>query len=198
VLLAGTRRLRGIDYVAADNTGGTRAATRHLLEAHGYRRLAFVAGPRNSPDARARFAGFRAALTEAGRQAPARPDVHGDFTERGGLLAVRELLRRGKAPEALVVGNDQMAVGAMAALAEAGLSVPEDVALTGFDDIQLARHVRPALTTVHQPMRELGSECVRLLLRRLAEPGAPAATVLLPTELVVRSSCGCAESGSQR
>lgn len=191
VMLAGGRRLKGTDYVGVDNVGGARAATQHLLE-HGFEDIAFMAGPTNSPDGRARFTGFREALTAAGFQAPDRPEAHGDFTERGGAAAMNELLqRRRRPPRAVVVGNDQMAVGALSLLAEAGLSVPGDVALTGFDDIQLARHVAPPLTTVRQPMRNLGEECVRLLLRRLDDPDAKPQTVELPTQLVVRQSCGC-------
>ncbi|SRR6266536_1618740 len=197
VLLAGGRRLKGTDYVGVDNVGGARAATQHLLE-HGFEDIAFMGGPANSPDARARFAGFREALAAAGLEAPDRPEVHGNFTERGGAAAMDELLRlRPRPPRAVVVGNDQMAVGAGAFLAETGLSVPEDVALTGFDDIQLARYVTPPLTTVRQPMRRLGEECVRLLLRRLDDPEAVPQTVELATELVVRQSCGCPADGSE-
>jgi LacI family transcriptional regulator, galactose operon repressor len=191
VLLAGGRRLDGTDYVGADNVGGARVVTEHLL-AHGFRDIACIAGPRNSPDGRARFAGFRAALAAAGLEAPEQPEVHGDFTERGGAAAMEELLRlRGGPPRAVVIGNDQMAIGATALLDELGVSVPDEVAVTGFDDIQLARHVSPQLTTVRQPMRALGEECVRLLLRRLDDPAAGPQSVQLETQLVVRESCGC-------
>ncbi|MGZ4415093.1 MAG: LacI family DNA-binding transcriptional regulator [Gaiellaceae bacterium] len=191
VLLAGGRRLSGIDYVGVDNYGGAYAATAHLVE-HGYRDIAFVAGPKNSPDARERFAGFRDALAAADLSAPERPEVHGDFTEHSGGVAMTELLRlRRRLPRAVVVGNDQMAVGARALLAELGLSVPGDVALSGFDDIQLARHIAPSLTTVRQPMRELGEACVRLLLRRLDDAAAERQVIEFPTRLVIRQSCGC-------
>lgn len=193
VLLAGGRRLRGIDYVGVDNVGGARAATTHFVAEHGFDDIAFVAGPANSPDARARFVGFRDALDAAGLKPPDRPDVRGDFTERSGAFAMMELLRlRKRPPRAIVFGNDQMAVGALAVLADAGLSVPDDVAVSGFDDIQLARHVTPPLTTVRQPMRGLGEECVRLLFRRLDDPSAAREIVELPTQLIVRRSCGCA------
>jgi LacI family transcriptional regulator, galactose operon repressor len=197
-LLAGGRRLERTDYVGVDNVGGSRRATEHLL-GHGYEDIAFIAGPRNSPDGRARFAGFRAALTAAGLDAPDQPEVHGDFTERGGAAAIEELLRlRGRPPRAVVVGNDQMAVGASARLAQLGISVSDEVALTGFDDIQLARHLSPPLTTVRQPMRELGEECVRLLLRRLDDRAASPQSVQLATQLVVRESCGCPREKTER
>jgi LacI family transcriptional regulator len=198
VLLAGGRRLEGTDYVGVDNVGGSHATTEHLL-GHSYRDIAFIGGPRNSPDGRARFAGFRAALAAAGLRAREQPEVHGDFTEQGGAAAMEELLRiRRRPPRAVVVGNDQMAVGASALLAELGISVPDEVALTGFDDIQLARHISPPLTTVHQPMRRLGEECVRLLLRRLDDPAASPQTVQLATRLVVRESCGCRRERSEQ
>jgi LacI family transcriptional regulator len=90
-----------------------------------------------------------------------------------------------------VCGNDEMALGALAALRAARLRVPADVAVTGFDDITVARHVRPALTTVHQPMRELGERSVQLLLARIADPAAPRQSLELPTKIVIRRSCGC-------
>jgi LacI family transcriptional regulator len=191
VCFAAGRAPADLDSVCVDNFEGARAATKHLLE-HGHDDLAFVAGPSRSPEERARSNGFGRALSDAGAKRTARPQARGDFTERGGLRAVTELLRqRRRPPRALVVGNDQMAVGALRGLANAGLSVPRDVALTGFDDIELARHVQPALTTVRQPMREIGAECTRLLLRRIADPYAERSAVVLPTTLVVRRSCGC-------
>jgi LacI family transcriptional regulator len=87
-----------------------------------------------------------------------------------------------------------MAVGAVAALARRGLRVPDDVALTGFDDIPLAQHVHPTLTTVRQPLRQIGEECARLLLQRIEDADARRASVVLPTALVVRESCGCMEA----
>jgi LacI family transcriptional regulator len=84
-----------------------------------------------------------------------------------------------------------MAIGALSALSAARLRVPADVAVTGFDDIAATRHVRPGLTTVHQPMRELGERAVQVLLGRLADPAMPPFTVVLPTEVVIRGSCGC-------
>jgi LacI family transcriptional regulator len=129
-------------------------------------------------------------MAEAGLPVPERPLGHGEFNESSGREAIQGLLRSGRVPRAIVVGNDQMAVGVMSALTAAGVAVPGQVAVTGFDDIQLARHVTPALTTVHQPMRELGSHSVRLLLDQLeGRPGSR--EVILPTALVIRESCGC-------
>jgi LacI family transcriptional regulator len=179
------------DLVAADNEAGAYDVTNHLLAAHGYRDVIFAGGPEDSPDSQARFAGFQRAMRANGLAAPARPEVDDDFSEAGGTRIASQLLRRNSLPRAIVVANDQMAVGLSSALG-VKVDVPGDVALTGFDDIQLSRFSSPPLTTVRQPMQELGSRSVSLLLDRIegASRGAPR-TVLLPTTLVVRRSCGC-------
>ncbi len=182
----------GPDFVGADNRGGSRAVTAHLIAGHGHTDLAFLAGPAGSPDSEERFAGFCAALRGAGLPAPAAPAATGFFTEAGGEHAVRELIAGGRHPRAIVCGNDEMALGALTALRAARLRVPADVAVTGFDDIAAARRATPALSTVRQPMRELGERSVRLLLDRIAAPDTARQSVVLPTELVTRRSCGCA------
>ncbi|MEO6702722.1 MAG: LacI family DNA-binding transcriptional regulator [Jatrophihabitantaceae bacterium] len=183
------------DAVAADNHGGTQRITEHLLDEHGYRDLAFVAGPPQSPDSVRRFAGYCAALRAAGiaeSAVPTVPDAHGGFTEAGGARALRDILAvRTRPPRAVVFGNDEMAIGALAVLREHRLRVPADVAITGFDDIASARHVRPGLTTVRQPMRQLGEEAVRMLLNRLADPDIGRQSLILATQPVLRRSCGC-------
>jgi LacI family transcriptional regulator len=192
VLLATKSSRRRLDTVGADNRGGMRDLTRHLVVDHGYRDTAFIAGPSRSPDSEERFAGYGEALAAAGLPVPANPDAHGGFTEAGGARAMRDLLdRRPVRPRAVVAGNDEMAIGALSVLRAARLRVPADVAVTGFDDIASARHVRPTLTTVRQPMRESGETAVRVLLDRLRGPNDPRRTVVLPTEVVRRSSCGC-------
>jgi len=191
VMLACRLDRGGPDFVGADSRGGSRAITSHLIEAHGHTDLAFLAGPERSPDSEERFAGFCDALLAAGLPAPRAPAATGDFTEAGGRQAVSALLARGRRPRAIVCGNDEMAMGALIALRAARLPVPADVAVTGFDDIAAARHVTPALSTVRQPMRELGERSVRLLLDRIGAPDAGRRSVVLPTELVTRRSCGC-------
>ena len=104
---------------------------------------------------------------------------------------MRTLLTGGKPPQAVLFGNDEMAVGGLAVLRAAGLRVPSGIAVTGFDDIALSRHVQPSLTTVRQPMRDLGEQAVRVLLARVAEPASRRQSLVLPTQLVVRRSCGC-------
>ena len=186
VVLADRSNGSRLDYVGADNRGGMRELTAHLLTAHRFRRLAFVGGPPRSPDSQERFAGFRVAMREAGLPVPAQPAADGGFTEAGGARAMRTLLTGGKPPQAVLFGNDEMAVGGLAVLRAAGLRVPSGIAVTGFDDIALSRHVQPSLTTVRQPMRDLGEQAVRVLLARVAEPASRRQSLVLPTQLVVR------------
>jgi LacI family transcriptional regulator len=190
VVLA-TRGHGGLDCIGADNRGGCRAGTSHLIRVHACTDLAFLAGPPDSPDSGERFAGFCEALRQADLPVPDSPAAIGGFTEAGGRHAVAALLAAGRRPRAIVCGNDQMAIGALTALRAARLRIPAAVAVTGFDDIAAARHARPALTTVRQPMRELGEQSVRTLLARISDPSAPSHPVVLPTEVAIRRSCGC-------
>jgi LacI family transcriptional regulator len=191
VMIAGPRQLDHLDHVAVDNHAGLRELTGHLIEAHGYGALEFVGGPASSPDSAERFAGFRAALRAAGRPAPGAPHCTTDFTEPGGYAAVRRRLAAGPPPQVLVCANDQTALGAVRAARDAGLRVPADLKVTGFDDIQIAAAAQPPLTTVAQPMRELGAMAVDLLVTRLREPRGEPQTVTLPVAVRIRASCGC-------
>jgi LacI family transcriptional regulator len=197
VVLANRYAGDGPDYVGADNRSGSRAITAHLIRVHACTDLAFLAGPTDSPDSGERFAGFCEALREADLPAPDWPTARGGFTEAGGGAAVAALVAEGRRPQAIVCGNDEMAIGALSALRAHRLRVPADIAVTGFDDIGVAHHVSPALTTVRQPIRALGEEAVRILLDRIHDRSAPRNSVVLPTEVVIRSSCGC-RAGSAR
>ena len=185
-----------LDQLSVANEQGAYEITAHLADRHRYDRIAFVAGPPGSPDSSRRFEGFRKALAERGLPAGQRPAFHGDFTTAGGRRVAERILA-GPAPRALVCANDQTAVGVMMALQRAGLRVPEDVALTGFDGIQVGEHIRPSLSTVVQPMRELGDTAVRLLKERMADPELASRSVELPVRAEFRASCGCAEPGDQ-
>jgi LacI family transcriptional regulator, galactose operon repressor len=191
VMIAGPREIDRLDHVEVANQDGQRELTTHLIADHGLRRLAFVGGAEDSPDAHARFAGFREALEKAGLPAPPAPDVRGDFTQAGGRAATRRLLDHGPLPQALVFANDQMAIGAYDVLERRGVRVPADVAVVGFDGIPLGRVVRPGLTTVSQPMRRLGETAVDLLVERLADSAREPRSVLLPVTQTRRASCGC-------
>jgi len=184
--------------VAADNFSGSVAIITHLIAEHGKRRLFHVDGPPSSPDAGQR----RLALDHVLRGHPHCQligSVAGIFSVRSGEQAGEEILarHRGALPDAVVCANDQMAIGVLGAFAAAGVRVPGEVAVVGFDDIYPARLVDPPLTTIRQPMRMLGERACDRLLDRIASrsPYSSAelhpSAELLPTELVLRSSCGC-------
>ena len=167
--------------LGTDHAGGAALATRHLLE-HGHRTVHHLAGPEGSFAAAERERGWRGALEAAGVAPP--PVVRGDWTAASGHAAASAL---DAGVTALFVANDQMALGALRALAEAGLDVPGDVSVVGFDDVADAADYRPPLTTVHQDFDTLGTRAVTLLIDGIeADAGATFETV--PTRLVVRAS----------
>jgi LacI family transcriptional regulator len=180
------------DVIGADNRSGTKAAVCHLVEQHGRTRLFYIAGPAEAPDARERRSAFEEAVAEH-PGATVTGSFEGRFAAISGQLAVREILTgpRRELPDAIVCGNDQMAIGAMRELQAAGIRVPADVAVVGFDDMHLSALLAPPLTTVRQPMRLLGERACSLLLQRIADPTLPPRAERLPTELIVRESCGC-------
>jgi LacI family transcriptional regulator len=181
--------VRGTDFSAinVDNHGGALEMTRHLV-ALGHRRIAMVAGAAANWDARERLRGFRAAIAETDG-AVAGMEAAGDFTEAGGYRAALELVRADDPPTAIFCANDAMAVGAISALRGAGRRVPDDVAVAGFDDIPIGRYLSPSLSSVRADVHRLGARAVELLCHAIAGD-APAAQEVLPTELVVRRSCG--------
>jgi LacI family transcriptional regulator, galactose operon repressor len=185
----GGRPDRAIDNLAVANEAGAYQVTSHLAEVHGYRDVCFVAGPADSPDSARRLDGFRRATAGLGHAVV----HHGDFTTAGGRRVAEQVIAGGRVPRAVVCANDQTAIGVMAALQQAGLSVPGDVAVTGFDGIQLGRHLRPGLTTVVQPMAALGETAVAMLIDRIGGAELPPRTVELPVRLELRGSCGCPE-----
>ncbi|XLE09288.1 LacI family DNA-binding transcriptional regulator [Streptomyces sp. Pv4-95] len=188
-VLSGRRTAREpMPYVDSDNAGGARAATEHLL-ATGRRAIATITGPLDMYVARCRLDGYRQALAAAATHHPAPPLIaHADFTEEGGRRAMADLLDRNPALDAVFAASDVMAAGARAVLRERGRRVPDDVALVGFDDSPVARHMEPPLTSVRQPIEEMGRAMVRALLGEIAERHSPGARLVLPTELVLRSS----------
>ncbi len=179
--------------VDSDNYGGARSAVEHLL-ARGRGRIAHITGRLDVYGAQRRVDGYRDALRDAGHDADELLIEAGDFTEEGGRRAMAELLRRGPRLDAVFAGSDVTAAGARRALIEAGRRIPEDVALVGYDDSAIARHLDPPLTSVRQPIEEMGRAMIDLLLAEIADR-RPAASrglerqhVVLATELVERSS----------
>ncbi|MBD0841803.1 MULTISPECIES: LacI family DNA-binding transcriptional regulator [unclassified Streptomyces] len=176
-----------VTYVDADNVGGARGAVEHLLRG-GRRRIAAVTGPLDMYVTQCRLRGYREALVAAGLEPLTSLVVEGDFTEDSGRRATTAVLERHPDVDAVFAASDTMAAGALAVLRAAGRRVPDDVAVIGFDDYPLARHTHPALTTVRQPLEEIGRTLVRLLLEETEQPEVAWRHVILRTRLVVRDS----------
>ncbi|MFJ9715032.1 LacI family DNA-binding transcriptional regulator [Streptomyces sp. NPDC101213] len=179
--------------VDSDNYGGARSAVEHLL-ARGCRHIGHITGRLDVYGAQRRVDGYRDALLDAGYGVDELVIAQGDFTEEGGQRAMRELLARDPALDAVFAGSDVMAAGARQALREAGRRIPDDVALIGYDDSAIARHMDPPLTSVRQPIEEMGRRMLDLLLTEIADDrpavsrGLERRQVVLATELMVRAS----------
>jgi LacI family transcriptional regulator len=191
VVVAGDTSQRGVDVVSADNWAGAHALVEHLVAGHGRRRLFHIDGPATAPDAQERRAAMHAVIA-----AHSGTELVGSFSGLFSVLSGRDgaaamLEAGGDLPDALVCANDQMAIGALRELAVRGIRVPDDIAVVGFDDIFPASLCDPPLTTVHQPIRKLGEVACDRLTERIAEPTLRPKQQVLPTELVLRSSCGC-------
>lgn len=180
---AGTDLTGQVRFVV-DNFGGAKAMTRHLASA-GRTRIAFVGGPPGNDEAEERLRGYRAGLRAGAREIV----LEGDFTEASGHAAGLRIARMKPPPNAVFCANDMMALGCLAALGEAALQVPGDIALGGFDDIPIARYVTPALTTIRVPIAALGAAALDALVKTVKHPASrtPYMTVL-PVDLVVRGS----------
>jgi LacI family transcriptional regulator len=191
VVLLARPAVPGSDAVSAENAQNARALTEHLI-GHGRRRLFFVGDPDGSPDVQERYCGFTAALSTSDATAVG-PAIRVDFREHSGAEVAAQVLENGNGPDALVCANDELALSTMKALQRAGVKVPDDIAIVGWDDVMTSRYVSPSLTTVRQPLYELGRAAATRLHERIT--GAPTAPkpLILPTELVLRSSCGCPE-----
>ena len=174
-------------YVTSDNTAGGRLAVRHLLE-RGRRTTACIAGRLDTPPGRERLAGYREQLEAAGAEYREERVVVADFSERGGYRAMRQLLSLRDVPDAVFVCGDLMAIGAMRAISEAGLAVPADVAVVGFDDVEAATIVSPALTTIRQDRAGLADAAVAMVAELNGARTEVGHRHVQPVELVVRAS----------
>lgn len=179
----------GCDVVNAANRPGALAAISHLVSL-GHCRIGFITGTSNVGSTFQRLEGYKDALQAAG--IPFAPElvVQGDFLEPRGFDATRELLSLADRPTAIFASSDAAAFGVLRAARDAGLRVPADLSVIGFDDIPEASYVDPALTTVLQPLREMGRTAVRRLMDMLAEPDSPPQRIVLATQLIVRGSTG--------
>nr|WP_038885921.1 ribose operon transcriptional repressor RbsR [Cronobacter dublinensis] len=175
------------DVIQDNSLLGGDIATRHLIE-KGFTRIACVTGPLDKTPARLRLEGYRAAMQRAGLAVPEGYEVIGDFEFGGGQRAMQSLLALPEPPQAVFMGNDAMAVGAYQALYQAGLRIPQDIALVGYDDIELARYMTPPLTTIHQPKDELGELAIDVLIHRMAQPELQQQRLQLTPVLMERGS----------
>ena len=192
VLLNCAASAPGFDAIKIDNVGGASAMTEHLLSL-GHGRIAFIAGAARNVDAEERRRGYRAALEAARVERHPLMEIDGDFTESGGYGAAKALARLPAAlrPTAIFAANDSMAIGALSALREVGVKVPEEIAVVGFDDIPIAQYTSPPLTSVRVPIIELGERATERLIEGLAsDRGRRRGCETLATTLVVRQSCG--------
>ncbi|OMI37508.1 LacI family DNA-binding transcriptional regulator [Streptomyces sparsogenes] len=183
------------DQVGADNAFHVEQLVLHLADL-GHTRIGLVAGAPGLSTTEERIAGYRAGLRRRGL--PFAPELlaGGDSEADGARAATHRLLAAARPPTGLVTGNNAMTIGALRALEEAGLGVPDDMALVCFDDFSWGDVFSPRLTAIAQPSREIGATAVRLLLDRLEDPARPPRTVRLPCAFVHRTSCGCAPSPS--
>lgn len=177
----------GVPVVEIDNRAGGREATRHLI-ALGHRRIGHIGGTAATTATPRRFAGYMEALAEAGLEP--RPELvrYGAFSIATGAEEMAELLALPEPPTAVFCGSDEIAMGAIRTIKQAGLRVPEDVSIVGFDNIYFAAVTDPPLTTIDQPARRLGFEAMRLLADRLAGIAGPKRGVEVPYRLIVRAS----------
>jgi signal transduction histidine kinase/DNA-binding LacI/PurR family transcriptional regulator len=177
--------------VFVDNETGFRDLARHLLHEHRFKRIAFIRGPRDNPGAELRFRAFIETLTEYGFAADPKRVVQGDWTRKSGEHAISILFdQRSVECDAIVAANDEMALGAMSALAARGMRVPYDIAVSGFGDIEECSFVTPPLTTVRQPLYNIGTQAAEMVLD-LVMGKEVSRRVFLSSTLILRQSCGC-------
>jgi LacI family transcriptional regulator len=182
----------GTVNVSSDNRAGMAELARHLVRDHGYRSIAYLGGHADSPDNLARHAALAEQVTADGAQFVSGQVWQGNYTAAGGARVIENLLASGDSlPEAIACANDQTALGVVYALVRHGVDVPGEVAVTGFDDIPVARHLHPQLTTVRQPITDLGAIAFETLYSMINDASRPRDDVTLPTRLVRRESCGC-------
>jgi len=184
--------------VHGDNRSGMQALARHLLDDHGYRTLAYLGGYADSPDNIERREVLAAEAAAAGATLETGPQWQGSYFASAGAKVIEQLLAAGRAlPRAIVCANDQTALGVMSALRDHAVAVPEQVAVTGFDDVPLARHLHTTLTTVRQPIREMGATAFEVLYSMINGERPPDRDIVLPTKLICRESCGCRPGGDR-
>jgi DNA-binding LacI/PurR family transcriptional regulator len=182
-----------LNTVGVDDRRGGWIATDHLIR-HGHRLVAHISGPDGHLSATDRLEGYRDALGEHGLPYPAEMVLEGDYSTPSGYEAGLQLLKAKSRPTAIFVANDEMAFGVVQAARELGMRLPDDVALVGFDDLQLASVMRPSLTTIRQPIAELGAEAASRLIDLVLGDVSEVQQIVKATELIARESCGCSRA----
>lgn len=182
-----------VPAVAAANFAGGYEGTRYLINL-GHRRIGYIVGEAAIPASTDRLAGYRDALAEAGLPTDERLIYRADFSTIGGYAGARSLMALADPPTAIFAANDASALGVLDGLRDLGLRIPQDVSVVGFDDIRAAADAHPPLTTVRQPLAEMGATAVSMLLDILDGHTLPADRVELPTRLIVRESCAPLET----
>jgi LacI family transcriptional regulator len=177
------------DSINIDNFGGAYRMVHHMLE-HGHRRIAIIKGTESNYDADQRLYGYRKAMVESGFAVDELIEVAGNFTEAEGYRAAQQIIAMAPRPTAVFASNDSMAIGAMSALREAGLKVPHDIAVAGFDDIPISKYIRPPLTSVHVDIAELGAHAMQCIVNAIdAKNTHQRRHMVIPATLVIRGSC---------
>jgi len=179
-----------IPSIMIENKNGARKIVDHLIREHDRRRIVYLRGPEGNQDSQWREQGYRKALEANGIAYEAALVAAGGFNEQDARSAMRNLLEGGIEFDAVFGGDDETAAGAIVAITEVGKKVPEDVSVVGFDDLPVARYLRPPLTTVRAPIEQVGREGVRQLVRLIRGQQAER-QIMMATELVIRESCGC-------
>ena len=186
-ILIGRHPTLTVNYIDVDNIRASREATRHLIR-QGRKRIATITGPHNQIASYDRYQGYLKALNDRNLPLLSELVLEGDWTEAGGYAAMNRLIPY--KPDAVFAANDVMAAGAISAIHEAQLRIPEDVAVVGFDDTPNASRTQPPLTTMRQPIQSMGALAVETLIDIIDHPGSDSRSILVATELVIRESCG--------
>ena len=179
------------DSIVIDNFSGAYQITDHLIR-HGHRRIAVIKGAKDNYEADERLRGYRFALEKGGLESSIEIEFEGDFSEEAGYNLANKIIESSPRPTAVFASNDSMGIGALKSFHDHGIAVPEDIALAGFDDIPIARYVKPSLTTIHVPMNEMGILGIERLISAVDGKNTnKKEQIVFPTQLSIRESCGC-------
>jgi LacI family transcriptional regulator len=179
------------DSIIIDNYKGAHQVVTHLIQ-HGHERIAIIKGSQENYEASERLRGYRAAIKNGRCDTSPTLEIEGNFSEESGYAVVSRILSMKPEPTAIFASNDSMAIGAIKALYDRGIAIPDDIALVGFDDIPIVRYMKPALTTVNVPIHEMGKLAVEKLIQAVeGKNNHNKERIVFPTKLVIRESCGC-------